>query len=138
MNKEKNQSLKGRGKRKVHRQCFKQGPTKFHPSSSAWVLFSLLLKKVVFPFHFWVVISWNIKIWVDHFFSSLLRMSFSIFLQYKITFILSVHFWLNENGKVNPVPVTSFCLEVDVFQQIHSTTNEKTNPIWVLGWQNRN
>lgn len=72
------------------------------------------------------------------FFSSLLRMSFSIFLQYEITFILSVHFWLNENGKVNPVPVTSFCLEVDVFQQIHSTTNEKTNPIWVLGWQNRN
>ena len=49
--------------------------------------------------------------------------------------MLSVDFWLVSDVKVNPVPVTSYCLEADVFQQIQLTTNEKTNPIWVLGWQ---
>lgn len=56
----------------------------------------------------------------------------------KSMFILSVDFWLVSYIKVNPVPVTTYCLKADIFQQMHLTTNEKTNPIWVLRWQNRN
>lgn len=50
-------------------------------------------------------------------------------------FILSMDSWLVSDVKVYPVPVTSYCLEADAFQRMHLTTNEKTNPIWVLGWQ---